>query len=161
MLTGFHCVVAAQARADSGQSITLAKAGQTRYQIVTAPDEGTIEAHAAETLADYLKEMTGAEFPIVSPDECEADRPAIFVGLSEPALARLGPEPLAKLRDQEHVARSIGQDILLYGKGHRASLDAVMEFLETSLGWRWYSSLEKPVMPKRATSGHTPLHSLC
>ena len=41
-------------------------------------------------------EMTGAEFPVVSPNEGEADRPAIFVGLSEPALARLEPEPLAK-----------------------------------------------------------------
>jgi hypothetical protein len=116
---------------------------------VAAPDG--IEAYAAKTLADYLKEMTGAEFPVVSPNEYKADRPAIFVGLSEPALARLGPEPLAKLRDQEHVARSIGPDILLYGKGHRASLDAVMEFLENSLGWRWYSCLEKPVVPKRAT----------
>ena len=147
--------VPALAPAQSGgdQPLTLAEAGRAHYQIVAAPDVDGIEAYAAETLADYLKEMTGAVFPVVSPDESEADRPAIFVGLSEPALARLEPEsePLAKLRDQEHVARSIGPDILLYGKGHRASLDAVMEFLENSLGWRWYSCLEKPVVPTQAT----------
>jgi hypothetical protein len=141
----------AQAQPEDGPAITLAEAKRTRYQIVAAPDEGGIEAYAAKTLADYLKEMTGAEFPVVSPAEYKADRPAIFVGLSEPALARLGSEPLANLRDQEHVARSIGPDILLYGKGHRASLDAAMEFLENSLGWQWYSVLEKAVVPKRAT----------
>ena len=137
------------AQVGSGPSMTLAEAGQTRYQIVAAPDVGGVEAYAASTLAGYLQEMTGAEFPVVSPNEHEADRPAIFVGLSESALERLGPDPLAKLRDQEHVARSIGPNILLYGKGHRASLDAVMVFLESSLGWRWYSFLEKPVVPKR------------
>ncbi len=152
LLTGFLFLVApALAQSDGGQTITLAKAERAHYQIVAASDSDGIEAYAAKTLAGYLKEITGAEFPVVSPDECEADRPAIFVGLSEPALARLESEPLAKLRDQEHVARSIGPDILLYGKGHRASLDAVMEFLENSLGWRWYSFLEKPVVPKRAT----------
>jgi hypothetical protein len=151
VMTGFHFVVPAQVRSDSDQTITLAKAGQTRCQIVAAPDAAGTETYAARTLADYLKEMTGAEFPVVSPDKYKADRPAIFVGLSKPALARLESESLANLRDQEHVARSIGQDVLLYGKGHRASLDAVMEFLENSLGWRWYSVLEKPVVPKRAT----------
>lgn len=152
LLTGvLFLVTPAIAQSDGGQSLTLAEAKQTRYQIVSATDADGIEAYAAKTLAGYLKEMTGAEFPVVSPDKYKADRPAIFVGLSEPALAKLEPEPLAKLRDQEHVARSIGPDILLYGKGHRASLDAAMEFLENSLGWQWYSFLEKPVVPKRAS----------
>ena len=154
LLAGFLFLVApalAIAQSDGGQSLTLAEAKQTRYQIVSATDADGIEAYAAKTLAGYLKEMTGAEFPVVSPDKYKSDRPAIFVGLSEPALAKLESEPLAKLRDQEHVARSIGPDILLYGKGHRASLDAAMEFLENSLGWQWYSFLEKPVVPKRAT----------
>jgi len=139
------------ARAVDGQTITLAEAGEARCLIVAAADAEGIEAYAAKTLAGYLKEMTGAEFPIVGPDECEADRPAIFVGLSRPALARLETKPLAMLGDQEYVARSVGRDILLYGKGHRASLYAVMEFLENPLGLRWHSPFEKPVVPKRET----------
>lgn len=150
LLSGFLFLVA-PAQSDGGQTITLAEAGRARCQIVAAPDADGIEAYAAKTLAGYLKEVTGAECPVVSPNEFNPDRPAIFVGLSEPALERLGPEPLAKLRDQEHVACSIGPDILLYGKGHRASLDAVMAFLQNSLGWRWYSPFETPVVPKRAT----------
>jgi len=68
-----------------------------------------------------------------------SERPAIFVGLSEPALRYLGRDPLAALEDQEHVTRSIGPNIFLYGKGAHGNLHAVMEFLENSLGWRWYS----------------------
>jgi len=136
-----------------GETLTLAEAGNTTYQIVTDTEPGDVEDYAAETLAGYLKEMTGAEFPVVSPRERDADRPSIFIGLSEPARARLeaDPEPHPKLRDQEHVARSVGRDILLYGKGHRASLDATIEFLENSLGWRWFSVFEKPVVPKHTT----------
>ena len=135
----------------TNQTITLAEAGEARYQIVASPDPDGIEGYAAKTLAGYLKEMTGAEFPVVAPDEFMADRPAIFVGLSEPARRLLEDDPLSDLADQEHVARSVGRDILLYGKGHRACLDATMDFLESSLGWRWYSPFEKPVAPKRAT----------
>ena len=66
VLTGFHLVAApALAQSDGGQTITLADAGRARFQIVAAPDG--IEAYAAKTLAGYLKEMTGAEFPVVSP----------------------------------------------------------------------------------------------
>ena len=144
VLTGLHFVALdALAQSDGGQPGALAEAGRTRYQIVAAPDVDGIETYTAKTLAGYLKEITGAEFPVVAPGEFEADRPATFVGLSEPALDRLGREPLAKLRDQQHVARSVGQDILLHGRGHRASFDAVMEFLENSLGWRWYSPFKK------------------
>ena len=78
------------AQVGSGPPITLAEAGQTRYQIVAAPDVDGVEAYAANTLAGYLQEMTGAEFPVVSPNEHKADRPAIFVGLSESAMERLG-----------------------------------------------------------------------
>ena len=137
-------------RADEG-ALVLAESGETRYQIVAVAEEAAIEAYAAQALACTLREMTGAEFPVVAPAKRDPDKPAIFVGLSEPALMLAGLEPLANLRDQEHVVRSVGRDILLYGKGQRASLDAVMEFLENSLGWRWYSPFEKPVVPRRAT----------
>ena len=108
LLTGvLFLVTPAIAQSDGGQSLTLAEAKQTRYQIVSATDADGIEAYAAKTLADYLKEMTGAEFPVVSPDEYNADWPAIFVGLSEPALTRLESEPLAKLRDSPSCTVSV------------------------------------------------------
>ncbi|MCP5541869.1 MAG: DUF4838 domain-containing protein [Akkermansiaceae bacterium] len=155
LLAGFVLTISSSlvlAQSEGGQAINLADGGKTNYQIVADPAADGIETYAAETLAGYLKEMTGAEFPVVAPEARDSDRPAIFIGLSEPALALLEDgDPLAGLSDEEHVARSVGPHVLLYGKGHRASLYATMEFLENSLGWRWYSPFEKPVVPKRST----------
>jgi len=162
LLAGLLLLVAptpALAQSDSGGTFTLAEGGRTRYQIVAAPEAGGIEAHAAETLAGYLEEMTGVEFPIVAPEDRDAERPAIFIGLSGAAREELPvDDPLASLADEEHVVRSIGPDVFLYGQGHRASLYATMEFLENSIGWRWYSPFEKPVVPKRATLTLEPFH---
>jgi hypothetical protein len=58
---------------------------------------------------------------------------------------------MAGLKDQEHVSRSINRDIFLYGRAGHGNLHAVMEFLDVSLGWRWYSVFEKPVIPVRPT----------
>lgn len=91
--------------------LQLAAAGKTSYQIVFAADAPDVDRYAAETLAGYLRQITSAEFPVVASGEMTEDRPALFVGLSEPALRRLGGDPLARLEDQEHVSRSKGRDI--------------------------------------------------
>ena len=91
--------------------LQLAAAGKTSYQIVLAADAPDVDRYAAETLAGYLRQITSAEFPLVASGAMNEDRPALFVGLSEPALRRLGGDPLARLEDQEHVSRSKGRDI--------------------------------------------------
>ena len=136
--------------------LQLATDGKTSFQVVRGADASTVDRYAVETLVGYLRQITGAEFPVVAPAGMEAERPSVFVGLSDPARSRLGPEPMAGLKDQEHVARSIGQDIFLYGKGVHGNLHAVMEFLENSLGWRWYSVFDNPVVPRRATVALKP-----
>ncbi len=137
--------------------LNIAKNGETTYRIVIADTDG-VPRYAAETLAGYLQESTGAKFPIMAAGSSDPGTPAIYVGLSQPARDLLKGDPHARLKDQEHVVRSIGQDILLYGRGHRASLYAVMEFLENSLGWRWYSVFEKPVVPEHPTLTFKPFY---
>ena len=129
--------------------LTLADRGAANYAIVGPASPTKVDAYAARELAGYLKQITGADFPVVDPDDRGEDKNTIFVGLSASALEHLGEEALAGLLDQEHVARSIGQDIFLYGKGMHGNLYAVMEFLEKSLGWRWYSIFEHPVIPSK------------
>ena len=51
---------------DGAGPITLARGGQTDYTIVTPAAPTTQEQKAAEELARWLNEMTGAEFPIVT-----------------------------------------------------------------------------------------------
>lgn len=144
--------------ASEGKEIVLATDGRTNYRIVHAADTSGVDLYSAQTLAAYLRESTGAEFAIVGSDQHEAGKPAIFVGLSQPSRAFLGGDPFAGLADQEHVVRSAGPDIFLYGKGPRGNLYAVMEFLENSIGWRWYSFFEKPVVPKHPNMMLQPFH---
>jgi len=49
--------------------LVLAEAGRTRYRIVVAQDAGSGEQTAAENLAKYLGQMTGAAFAVTGDDE--------------------------------------------------------------------------------------------
>ncbi len=132
-------------------NLELSKDGKTGYEIVRPANPSAVDEYAIRELALYLKQITGADFPVVAPETMTVGNPSIFIGTSAPASKLLDKDPLSSLNDQEHVSRSIGQDIFLYGKGVHGNLYAVMEFLETSLGWRWYSLFEHPVLPLRPT----------
>ena len=147
-----------QAGTAGKQDIALATNGTTRYRVVGPEHPTPVDLYAVRTLTGYLRQITGADFPVVPAAELPANAPALFVGLSAPALKRLGGDPLAGLKEQEHVACTRGVDIFLYGRGIHGNLHAVMEFLETSLGWRWYSVYEKPVVPSRPTVTLRPFH---
>ena len=131
--------------------VTISSGGSTAYQVVMAGDATPVDVYAAKELALYLKQITGADFPVATPDAMDANKPSIFIGLSKPALQRLGGNPLDQLAKQEHVARSAGTNIFLYGQGVHGSLYAVMDFLESQLGWRWFSVFELPVLPRQET----------
>jgi len=66
----------------------------------------------------------------------------IFVGMSKPVLKIIGGDPLSSLKDQEYVVRSVGDDIVLYGKGIHGNLYAVLDFMENTLGHRFYTESE-------------------
>jgi hypothetical protein len=131
--------------------LQLAEDGVTCYRIAGPAEPNPVDTYAVHTLADYLKQITGAEFPVVDPGDVEKEGTCIFVGLSGTTRDLLKGDPLAELDDEEHVARSLDKSILLYGKGIHGNLWAVMEFLENSLGWRWYSVHEEPIVPNMPT----------
>mgnify|MGYP006305698703 CR=1 FL=1 len=126
--------------------LKLADQRETTYTIVAPGKPTSVDNYALNALQHYLNQITGAEFAITGSADLDADQPAIFVGLSDCALKRLGDvNPMTALKAEEHVVRSKDDDIFLYGKGIHGNLWAVMNFLEASLGWRWYSVHEKPV----------------
>jgi hypothetical protein len=131
--------------------VQLAENGTTRYGIVRPVEAQPVDTYAAQVLAGYLKQITGAEFPVLVPEDMNNGRNYIFVGLPQVVRDVLGGDPLAELEDEEHVAKTVDGNILLYGKGIHGNLWAVMEFLENSLGWRWYSVHEEPVVPNMPT----------
>jgi len=120
--------------------LPLAAAGKTGYVIVTPEQPTAVDDYAVTALTNFLFQKTGAVFPIIPPGHVAPTNNRIFVGLSKPALQRTGQDPLASLKDQEYVARSIGGDIVLYGQGLHGNLHAVLDFMEHTLGRRWYSA---------------------
>ena len=129
---------------DKGKSnkanLQLVVSNQTEYMIVKPEKPTAVDDYAVSTLTNFLFQKTGAVFPVILPEQVTPTNKCIFVGLSAPALKLTGKDPLASLKDQEYVVRSDGADILLYGKGMHGSLNAVMDFMENTLGRRWYSA---------------------
>jgi len=104
------------------------------------PEKPTaVDRYAACALTNFLFQKTGAIFSILPPGQVAVTNKCIFVGLSAPALKIAGKDPLAFLKDQEYAARSEGGQILLYGKGMHGNLYAACDFMENTLGRRWYT----------------------
>ena len=127
------------------QDLVIAENGRSAFRIVVADDASASTKYAAEELQRWLKEMTGAELPIVS-----ASAALEGVGLAEhevilgddrnPHLAKLGANiDFAKLGREGYVIRTVGPYLIIAGGGVRGALYGVYGLLEDHLGCRWFT----------------------
>ncbi len=130
-----------------GLAITISKDGQAQAVIVIASDASEPEQHAAKELAQFLGQITGAEFKVLNDKNAQAA--CIFVG---PAAAQWADERFSAdgLGAEGIVVRTVEDDLILSGGRPRGTLYAVYTFLEDQLGCRWWSSTESTI-PKRPT----------
>ncbi len=143
---------------DPVQQLSLADQGETAYVISLAEDASAPEKTAAEELAKYLGQVTGADFAVVAPDSVAA-RPAIAVGSGaaralEPALDLA----IQSLGQEGILIRSIGFNLILTGAqdARRGALYAVYTFLEDVVGCRWWTPAASHI-PRRPTLAVPPL----
>ncbi|TAH34349.1 MAG: DUF4838 domain-containing protein [Planctomycetota bacterium] len=112
--------------------------GRSDYVLVVAEEAGPATRYAAGELQRWLKEMTGAELPIVA--DTEPPRPhEILVGPSKRLYdygiaLRLGP-----LGQEGYVLRTVGERLLVAGGEPRGTLYAVYGLLGDHLGCRWFT----------------------
>ena len=119
--------------------LTLATGGKAKVVIVVAPDATVVEKHAASELAAFLKQISGADFPVQDFVTLPAG-PALFVGPNA-LLAQVAPDlKLDSLKPDGVVLESRGPHLVLAGDRPRGTLYAVYTFLEDVLGCRWWSS---------------------
>jgi hypothetical protein len=120
-------------------ALRLSADGQTGYSIVVAADASAAEKHAADELASYLKQVTGAEFPRV--EKAPPGKPCIAVGAhaaqmvdAEIDLKDLGAEGI--------VIHFAGENLILTGGSGapRGALYAIYTFLEDFIGVHWWAS---------------------
>jgi hypothetical protein len=140
------CLGAACLAADA-DGLILAEGSRTPYVITLAADAAAPEQTAAAELAAYLKIITSAEFPIVTPDQA-AGKPVIAVGPGATG-SKLGLD-VGKLGPEEWLVRRSGKDLYVVGGRPRGTLYAAYHFLEDGLGVHWWNSWSETV-PRQST----------
>lgn len=140
-----------------GKNLRLAADGATDYRIVLPAAPTPVQTTAASELANYLKESTGAEFPIISETEIDANAEKLLI---------VGPSALSKkfLGDAEEkigcdgiLLETNGSRLIFSGHPERGPLYAVDTFLEEALGVRWWTS-DAQFVPKHPTLDVAPIH---
>jgi hypothetical protein len=119
--------------------LLLADGGKTSYSIVISHDHASpSEKFAAGELAHFLKQITRADFPVLTDDQASGG-PHIFVGDSA-ALRKVLPNlDLAGLGREGYVVKTVGPHLVLAGGRQRGSMYAVYDLLEDHLGCRWFT----------------------
>ena len=127
------------------QATKIARDGQAEAVIVVAEGASEPVRHAATELARFLKQITGADFEIVSSIDTAKHR--ILVGPEAVRMIRPGFSTKG-LGREGIVIRSLGKDLILAGGEPRGTLYAVYTFLEDHCGCRWWSSTASTIPSK-------------
>jgi hypothetical protein len=128
------------------QEFVLFKNRTTDYTIVLADHASESEKWAAEELKHWLKEVSGAEFPIKPLSSSTG--PRIILGYNQ-EVARLTGMPAPADLDEAYHYSNMGQDLVIFGGKQRGTMYGVMSFLENELACRWYTSTVSSI-PKRS-----------
>lgn len=125
---------------------TLFSGKKTNYRIAINNDASESERWAAKELQHWLKEASGADFPVSAIGDLHAG-PQIILGYNESVKSETGAEAPADL-DESFAYFNVGPDIFIYGGKQRGTMYGVMSFLENELGCRWYTP-SVSVIPKK------------
>lgn len=147
MMAVFLSGCATTREAGVGEGLVLADKGATDYVIVLADDASPSTKYAAEELGRFLKEMTGAEFPVRS-DKTPMAKHEIILG-DNAHLRELGVSvDFKSLGDEGYVIKTAGSRLVIAGGSLRGNLYGVYGLLDDHLGCRWFST-EVSRIPKR------------
>ncbi len=115
-----------------------------QYVVVSPVEASRPERTAAKRLAYYLGQMTGQK--IVVSTRADNTQPAIFVGQSPEIAQMLGGIDFSKLKDDEIIIKSVGNNLIITGQRPRGTLYAVYTLLEKFLGCRFwdYETIDIP-----------------
>ncbi len=136
---------------------TLFQNGATDYSIIIGEDAPESEQWAVKELQRWLKEISGAEFPIRN-DSTPRQSKEIIVGFNSHTKEILGNETTAPAdMDESFQYFNTGASIVIYGGCLRGTIYGVMSFLENEFGCRWYTP-SVSVIPKRDSYSYHDLH---
>ena len=136
---------------NNNHRLCLAEDGRTQYKIVIPEGASETLKYAAEELSKYLKEISGAVFPVTTEGQLtqEEEEGLILTGCGRLCRELVSPDELMKLGEEGFLIRTIGKDLVIAGNTGRGTLYGVYGFLKGSLGCRWFTP-EVSHIPKRS-----------
>ena len=144
------CVASGLAtQAEDVPPLVLAQDGVTKYRIIIGPEADYGEEMAAQELALFLKEMTGAEFPIETDDALAADFEIVLGDTRRKGKGDF-PEDLRTDRWEGFTLLREGAKLYIRGNIPRATLFGVYDFLDVELGVRFLTA-EVTHVPRQPT----------
>ncbi len=133
----------------------LVEAGQTDHRIVLPASPTSTERIAADELAKYLAQISGATFAITD-DTSEASDAEIVVGFGARTERLLAGYDYGELGHDGFIIKTVGRSLILAGGKKRGTMYAVYAFLEDTLGCRWWTPQEE-LVPQRDTIDVLPI----
>lgn len=141
-------------KGEPGPEVTLAKDGATDYVIAVPDATTTQDQKAAQDLALWLKEISGADFAMVPESQAAGDA-VISIGATK-RMASAGVADATELGDEGYAIGVDGKTLYLAGGRKRGVINAVYALLEEDLGCRWYAG-ESRRIPHAPTLAFRPV----
>lgn len=132
-----------------GRPLTLAERGQTDFIIVIAEDASPSTLHGAAELQHYLREITGAVFPVQT-DAVPMGAHEIILGDSKHLRQLDTRVDFDALGDEGYVIRTAGPHLVIAGGALRGNMYGVYGLLEDHLGCKWFTTRVQRI-PKKPT----------
>ncbi|HTK78513.1 MAG TPA: DUF4838 domain-containing protein [Gemmataceae bacterium] len=137
--TSLLTVLALSAAPEPAAPVLLADGGRSSYRVVVHRGATAVERHAAEELAGFLREVSGATFPVEETAHVgTAPAHSILVG-PQAAAGIIPPGDIGRLGSDGYVLRTRGPTLAIAGGRPRGTLYGVYSFLEDVLGCRWFT----------------------
>jgi len=128
-------------------ALSLSAGGKSDYVIVVGQQASPSERRAAGELQMFLKQIGGAELPIIT-DEAPVAEHEIILG-DNAHLRALGVDlDLPSLGDEGCVIRTLGPRLIIAGAPRRGTMYGVYSLLDEHLGCRWFTATISRI-PKR------------
>lgn len=109
--------------------LLIADQGRSAYRIVLPADPSPSQTYAAVELARWVKEISGADLPVVTPP----------VPPSEYEIVLGAPATATNLGDEGYQLRTAGNRLLISGSPVRGVLYGVYGLLDGHWGCRWFT----------------------
>lgn len=117
--------------------LTLADNGKTNYTLIIPSKPSSQDRKAADDLAHWLGQMTGAKFPVAK-DSTPPRETEISIGHTNRLEQANLPVAQANLEDEGYALAVQGKKLFLLGGQRRGAINAVYALLEEDLGCRWF-----------------------